>query len=1160
MKPAEISQLKQQAKILGSKEADQVILEADAIRQANKKLKAASKNSDFLKVADEFTDPLLLKQREQRVRQTLELGGNVSMDELFAKPAIRFHDDYPIVGDFARLLGFSDEAGNIPLVTQGSSYLFEKVGEQFFNANVAIKTGYDKIIEAGLSSPTWSYPARFADAVIKFPWLVGKSMSQNIAAGGKGAAKQLNEFQVHRVNLMADVLTQRDHIFSLADGTPVSPAVMADVIDVFEAGKRKATWLPGGKMADKDYEAVWQKGIETIQAKHGPEVTNMMKRVKADFDQYDEIEKTLGIEYGSRKNYLNHVYAARKGVDHRVALTSFLKHSDLGGEAPKFALMRQFETFDEAVANGLEPVKDLSILWAHRTFAHKRAVEGKKFMEKLAWNYGVPETTKQKIVQLVTQSSNEKARGALQFAKQLGISFGNDDITAGLTKLNIADGVFGVLQHPSGGVISANVFEGMMQQYDEAQRLIEKGVAFAQEKGASIDPTEIAKMFSEKFNGQPLIDAGLSSEDFGQLRRIFAEETKTGTPGTMRDVLAFFEKSGLTKLTPEQRTKFRQAYPELWGNYDLARQNLELIGGRMGETLVSRAGARRLPKKLTGLINKINPKNAKWAGEGHFDEAAKDFWNGVLPDQLVDAVNDSMDTRNALQRVIDFEKSRGFDDPMRSGLVRIAKGYFSWLHGLKAAATKIWPAYHVRNLASGQMQMVKSVSLLGDAINPLSLYETGRVFRDPDFSIPVMKGGQVVERLTRDSLNAEMRAFGSKMTLDDVADMMHGWADTLYVNGMKDAATDIRNKKRFKDSSFGKFGKFMGGIFEGIENFGREHMYIALRKKGWSPSQAAAETNKIMIDYAHGKTGFERVWLNNILFFYSFARGESANTLAAMFTRPGALTSQLHYVNGVAEWLRDENDEGLPPDLEKLVQTARSRETLSRYIGKTKDGTPRVMQSAGIPLEDMARFLNLKKPANSSVGEVLSAVGESARRTATVAMAQVNPILRKPVEMVFNKSLFFDRPLTDASLRKFPKLAKDWGTLAPYDPRRIPKAVMDGLDTVTSTLLRGRDNGDGTYTVDPNALAVMSVLPGVDRAVSTYSAMTKEDIPLSERIMRGTTGIKTLEVDVEKSVLYNRLRQLQDRFQDLGIKPTRKAIRQRQAAIAAQYGGEGDAD
>ncbi len=150
-------------------------------------------------------------------------------------------------------------------------------------------------------------------------------------------------------------------------------------------------------------------------------------------------------------------------------------------------------------------------------------------------------------------------------------------------------------------------------------------------------------------------------------------------------------------------------------------------------------------------------------------------------------------------------------------------------------------------------------------------------------------------------------------------------------------------------------------------------------------------------------------------------------------------------------------------------------------------------------------------------------------------------MINQVVQLVTGKNYFFDREITDKSMRKMALISEDLGKINGMDV--IPKEVFQGLNEATRFFLKGTDNGDGTITASPTRLAVASLLiPGFERYRSTANAMAKDGTDTKTKLLRATTGIKVNEIDPERSLIFDERNRQKEFAEEKGLATSRKEL------------------
>jgi hypothetical protein len=584
--------------------------------------------------------------------------------------------------------------------------------------------------------------------------------------------------------------------------------------------------------------------------------------------------------------------------------------------------------------------------------------------------------------------------------------------------------------------------------------------------------------------------------------------------------------------------------------------------GKEGEMALTPAGA----TTVSDLYRK--------AWQHNFTPEERQFWEGAIPQGLADAVEESGSQYSLLTEHLKKLEREG-KDPSRSALAHVLNGWQGFHRMLKQGATLLWPAYWMRNLQGSQIQGLEQASLLGSQFNVSNLLRTHKVLNGADL---VMRNGKVIPNAT---IMALMRQNGVSPRYTSVTDILGSMGDYLNFNNispsfqrsMPELGAAVREGENLgfplQQLSKGtekianlagvpmtdRFWRSIPNFFGRVEAFGREHLFMNLLEQGFDPMSAGQEVNRLLIDYAHGKTKFERQILNNAFFFYSFSRGNATNNFMAMLRKPGALSTQLALHKEIAEMMTDPKNYVDSPDIEEAIRTSRNQESLQTYLGTNpKTGLPQVLTGTGLPVEDISKFATISLPQKLTPLEVINAVGDTASRTAQLAFSQVNPAIRGVVEhFIAGKNLYFNRPIDDPSLRRVANWEASTNTVLHYPFGALPKEVWTTLDNGMKTVLGGKDNGDGTMTINPYAMTVLSYfVPAASRFISTRKALTAPGIDPDVKYLRLLTGVHIDEVDPQKTVLYDKLERARRQLRAQGLAETKSELGRRRAFDLSQ--------
>lgn len=962
----------------------------------------------------------------------------------------------------------------------------------------------------------------------------------------------------------ADVLKYDDHEEIFKHITRAMDGAIADHIAPVDLSKQNsgemAAALPEGQelppntvspmaVASKEAERaeVLQNTMARLdQALVDPEKARAAKSyAQYIWDEYDRIGRQ-DVENGVINNvdhtYISHLYdfTNAKG-DPELARAAMLAKLNPTGQAGQtdFGMMRYHDTLQEAKANLLNPNENAMQMLIARRYASERALSEKDFAERLQWQWAVPKPVYDQLTTIARDKISSEKFEAVETLRSLGV-----------LDRTVVEGA--PLIGTNGKPLDPQVFDNMRAIFDH----------YGPE--TDVYKTAMGNLRPEWFQG-PGGTAIAPREFFSDpARRAQVEQFFNGT-------------SGLNKI----------------------------MLGVLGERAFARAGSTTMSDFLKSkMLKTVSAED-------------KVFWEGLIPQTLHDAVDESYNTADLLRRFVD----KRADGKPKNQALRIVDGMLGYLGSanrvMKKAITQ-WPAYHTRNMYSvgPQAAMITSPyeQLVASTQSTMALAnEAGKALLNLPGKLAGRPGWELGRHLNIDSIlwsknlmdtGANLVTEGGKVYRNaELSQIMHKagiqwntvYADDALVSmgDMMDQMTRspalmgaVPDLKRWKQEENGatfynnamrwaglkkdlaltdRHWEALPTFGERMEAFGRQHTFLNLLKRDYSPESAAALTNQLHIDYTNAKTAFERDVMNKTFFFYSFSRGNATNLALSMFRKPGALTTQLHAINAVGEMLRPENFVS-DPDAEDAVKSSRLKDQIAVYLGRNqRTNLPEFLSQTGLPVEDLTKYAAISAPGSMRVSELLRAGQDTAHRTAALVASQTNPLIKSSIEMLTGRSLFFDRPLTDDTLRKVPTWNRDIGTIVHYPFKAIPKEVWDGMDTVTKEVLLAKDNGDGTITANPYALAALtSIIPATmgamkmggplaetlahsSRFLATRSALTDPGVGEAAKYLRLFTGAHIVDADPSISQAYDQSAHMQQYMDELGI-PKSKRLRKRMAA------------
>jgi len=331
----------------------------------------------------------------------------------------------------------------------------------------------------------------------------------------------------------------------------------------------------------------------------------------------------------------------------------------------------------------------------------------------------------------------------------------------------------------------------------------------------------------------------------------------------------------------------------------------------------------------------------------------------------------------------------------------------------RTGQTALWPAFHFRNLLSGQVQ-----NAMFGAFDP-NAKGYMKFFRPLHDAHKLANGGELDDLVTlpgyagltprqaTEKLRDEIfirGGIGDKIGLaseylGDAASALESqypgmspffpaappgtsawdqWNPLAMKDGVSISPSGV---KHYNDDLSGWARAGRGGSSM-VEFYNRVAPYIAYRRQGFSSKAAMDKVNKIQVDYTNLSATERKI--RNFIPFYTFSSRNLPTALEELVTNPGGPMGQTVRVINKA---RDE-DANIP---DHIAATA------AIPFGTKSDGSNSYFTGFGLAFEDALNLAN---------GPLRGNVTESLREVA----GRSNPIAKATVENMFGRSLFFDGP------------------------------------------------------------------------------------------------------------------------------------------------------
>lgn len=417
-------------------------------------------------------------------------------------------------------------------------------------------------------------------------------------------------------------------------------------------------------------------------------------------------------------------------------------------------------------------------------------------------------------------------------------------------------------------------------------------------------------------------------------------------------------------------------------------------------------------------------------------------------------------------------------NPEFATIDKIAKATgFDWFNRTwKTAVTKYFPAFHVRNWASGVIQNYEVIGK--DALNPLVHKAARDVMRKlGNKSAPsLMKiGGKTykAEKLAK--------VFEGKFGKSDwrmIADVMDGISDTRAGLKLKSKARQTVEKANL----LGRGGEWAG---EFVEQQQKMVAFLGSLKQGKGIKEALEQAERAGFDY--GKvTPFEAKVLRRLIPFYTFTRKNLELQGRTLLTHPERISNVNKSINAVSTGMGGEKPSeqdlaGLPDYLQQgfIAKGSATGEKFDQY------GRPQFTTGFGTPMEQAGQTVsgNVFLRTVSSTNPVAKYIFERSTKIDTFRSAG-GKLVKEGDPGTTNADKF----------AKAPQPIKQWLKMKPKE-----KSIYRNGKRVGSRM---------GWEADPDRLRILGSLP-TTRFVNTLSMFSDTSKPLKQKILDFTTGLKT---------------------------------------------------
>jgi len=324
-----------------------------------------------------------------------------------------------------------------------------------------------------------------------------------------------------------------------------------------------------------------------------------------------------------------------------------------------------------------------------------------------------------------------------------------------------------------------------------------------------------------------------------------------------------------------------------------------------------------------------------------------------------------------------------FPESKTIDLLAQATGYDKFTNWFKTAVTAYFPAFHVRNFLSGNVQNYQALG--GQAFNVVN-HKNGLGFIKGTKNIIKFKNwtgtGKDMQKILAE------RFGGSSRYISDLGN---------HIDDIMGADFKIKNMSKVNPRRLGNF----------IETWQKATAVSAGLKKGYTLEKSLKFAEKAGFDYSK-ITPFEQNVMKRIIPFYTFMRKNAELQAKTIAKRPERILNQIKFTGALSTIAGGKMTE---EDLKGLPDWA-----LDGLGFKLKEG--KYVNSFGLPLEEFTT--RLQKPLGTT-------------------LASTNPIIKYPLESFTGYNFFREMPIKDIDkidagiAEKLPEPVAKWLELSSYE-------------------------------------------------------------------------------------------------------------------------------
>lgn len=583
-------------------------------------------------------------------------------------------------------------------------------------------------------------------------------------------------------------------------------------------------------------------------------------------------------------------------------------------------------------------------------------------------------------------------------------------------------------------------------------------------------------------------EMGLASHLENYIHRLFPEKLKMTKAAAGPTVIA--QKGTLHVARPKLKESLPGSFLEREGAEGYSTDPVLALAFDRAETLIKRDTNNFIEQTLHQFGHKLGKDEKPVHGFTSYVHKEGERW--AVPVEVGEALTIFINPKEQVKLWKLFDAVQGF-----------------W----KGSVTSLFPAFHMRNASTNVFMNwqagISDVTTYTDALK--AQLAEGGVFKDqiretlfatvPGLKklgetgsqadkLAVTKTGKLVPAGSPESVPLpeflrELRVNGAMDTgfygleIEELLSGARSFAD-MGALGKALEQTEGARRRTLKTINAFWHGRMAG---KWIEDNARLAHVLGRMRLGDTVEEAIGSAKRYLFDYGD-LSETERNVFRRVIPFYTWSRKALPRVTYDVLHAPGPSATLGKVVDLVGQ------DAGMTPD-ELALLPDYVQERWGVVVGKDQDGKPLVLHGVGLPIEELNKFWTL-----------------SPRRTADEWFGMISPLLKAPLEYMFDYSTFTGRHISDESYQNYYRSA--------YPIVKQVPGLADFLE-MTESVVETKDGERTYYNVNPQKMYLFSTIIG--RLYTTTGKAFDPRKDMATQALNTLTGLTLSTVDVQRAAV-----------------------------------------